>query len=252
MIQETFTVEGSPDIDVRIESGRVEVDDGPPGIVEVIVDTNDPGFIVEQRGNSILVSSDSNRSRLSRGSSFVTIKTTPGSDLDVVVASAQIDCDVQLGKVAIKTASGDVTLDRATILSIKTASGDARLQGVEQALRFNSASGDLVVRDSCHGSVAVSTASGDVRIEDCDASLVINTVSGDVHVNRFSGRNGTFKAMSGGVDIGIPRSTSVDLDVNLLSGRLNLPEPSPEGREPERHMALAAKLVSGDLTISRV
>jgi DUF4097 and DUF4098 domain-containing protein YvlB len=252
VIHETFTVGASPDIDVRIESGRVEIVEGEIGTVEVTVDTDDPGFIVEQRGNSILVSSSKNRPPLSRGSSFVSIKTPPGSDLEASVASAQVDCEVELGKVAIKTASGDITLDRATVASLKTASGDARLRGVGQALQYTSASGDLFVEDSCHGSASISTASGDVRITGCDAALVVNTVSGDVRLDHFSGRSATFKGMSGDVDLGIPRGTSVELDVNLLSGRLNLPEPSPNPGEPERHMDIAAKLVSGDLTISRL
>lgn len=252
MIQETFHVGGSPDVEVRIQSGRVDVGEGPADTVEVVVDTGDPGFIVEQRGNSILVSSDNNRTWLSRGSSFVTIKTPPGSDVDVTVASAQVDCDVPLGKVSIKTASGDVSLDRATSVAIKTASGDARIEGVDQSLRYSSASGDLLVDDSCHGSVAVSTASGDVRIEDCDATLVVNTASGDVDVSRFSGRSATFKTMSGTIDLGIPARTSVDLDVNLLSGRLNVPEPDPDQEPPERHLSITAKLVSGDLRIKRV
>jgi DUF4097 and DUF4098 domain-containing protein YvlB len=252
VIHETFTVGASPDIEVRIESGRVEIIQGETGAVEVSVDTEDPGFIVEQRGNSILVSSNKNRSLLSRGSSFVSIKTPPGSNLEASVASAHIDSEVELGKVALKTASGDITLDRATIVSIKTASGDTLLRGVDQALHFNSASGDLRVEGSCHGSVAVSTASGDVRIAGCDGSLVVNTVSGDIQVSRFSGRSGVFKGMSGDVDLGIPGATDVELDVNLLSGRLNLPESSPGRGQPERHMTIAAKLVSGDLTINRV
>jgi hypothetical protein len=252
VIHETFTVGASPDLNVRIESGRVEVGEGPTGSVEVTVDTEDPGFIVEQRGNSILISSNRDRPLLSRGSSYVTVKTPPGSDLEVAVASAQVDCELELGKVGLKTASGDITLDRATVASIKTASGNARLQGVEQALQFSSASGDLAVEDVCRGSVSISTASGDVRIAECDASLVVNTVSGDVEVDRFSGRSGVFKGMSGDIDVGIPSGTSVDLDVNLLSGRLGLPEPASERGESGRHMTIVAKLVSGDLTISRV
>lgn len=251
MISEIFEVQNSPDIDVRIESGRVEVTEGAEGKIEVTVDTNDPGFIVEQRGSTIVVSSDKSKTWSSRGSTYVTVVTPPGSDLDVAVASADVDCDVQLGKVVAKTASGDVRLDRATTVIVKTASGDLHAGGVDQALRFTSASGDLFVNDSCHGSVVVSTASGDVRIEDCDAELAVNTVSGDVYVSRFTGRSGAFKGMSGAVGLGIPPRTSVDLDVSLLSGRLDLPEPDGGREAPVRHMTVNAKLVSGDFRITR-
>lgn len=252
MIDKTFEVNGPADIEVRIESGRVEVHRGAPGRVHVSVDTKIPDFIVEQRGNSILVSSEQTMSWLSRSSAYVMIETPEGSDLQVGVASAEIRADLPLGKADLKTASGDVELDRVENLAVKSASGDVDVENVEHSLAFTSASGDLRVRDGCRGSIGISTASGDVYIEDCEASINVNTASGDTFIGRFTGRNASFKGMSGDVELGIPRLTEVDLDVNILSGKLRLPDPEPGQREPERQMSLRAKLVSGNLTINRV
>jgi DUF4097 and DUF4098 domain-containing protein YvlB len=252
VIHKSFSIDGSPDVEVRLESGRVEVHRGKPGVVEVSVDTKATDFIVEQRGNSILVSSDKTTPWLSRGSAYVVIRAPEGTDLQVGVASAPVRVDTALGKVDIKTASGDIELDSADNVVIKTASGDAKMARVGHALRFSSASGDLRVSESCHGSLAASTASGDVYIEDTDASVHVNTASGDVRIRRFTGRDASFKAMSGSVDLGIPRRSEVSLDVNLLSGKLRLPEPDPTQGEPERQVSVRAKLVSGNLTIDRV
>ena len=251
MIHETFSVEGTPDLEVRIESGRVEVREGPAAKVDVKVDTKAPGFIVEQRGNAILVSSDKNSSWLSRGSAYVVIETPPGSDLRVAVASASVEADLALGKTEIKTASGDVDIDTAETLVVKTASGDLDVRSVSRALRFTSASGDLRVADYVGGSVVVSTASGDVHIENTDANLEMNSASGDAYITRFEGRSANFKAMSGDIDLGIPAGSDVDLDVTLLSGKLRLPESEPRGRPPDRQMSIRAKLVSGDFTINQ-
>lgn len=251
MIHQTFSVDATPDLEVHIESGRLEVREGDPGSVEVRVDTKLPGFIVEQRGNSILVSSDRNTSWLSRGSAYVVIETPPGSDLSVGVASAGVQCDVPLGKVEIKTASGDVELSSAETLVVKTASGDLDVDTVTRALRFSSASGDLRVADHAGGSVVVSTASGDVHIEHTDATIEMNTASGDAFVSYFAGRSANFKAMSGDIDIAIPPRSDVDLDVNILSGKLHVPEREPRREPPERTMSIRAKMVSGDFTISR-
>jgi DUF4097 and DUF4098 domain-containing protein YvlB len=251
VIQRDFKVDGSPDIEVRIESGRIEVHRSDPGVVNVNVDTKTPGFIVEQRGNSILVSSDKTSSWLSRGSAYVVVEAPEGSDLQVGVASAPIRVDVRLGKVDIKSASGDIELASADAITIKTASGDADVGAVGQSLSFTSASGDLRVRGTCRGSVAASTASGDIHLADCDATVNVNTASGDIDIVRLTGRSATFKGMSGDVDLGIPRRTEVDLDVNLLSGRLRLPDPEPRQGDPERQMSIKAKLVSGNLTIKR-
>ena len=252
MIHKTFTVDGSPDVEVRIESGRVELRGGEPGTVNVTVDTKSPDFIVEQRGNSILASSDKATPWLSRGSAYVVIESPAGSDLRVGVASAPVRADIPLGKVDIKTASGDIELVSAESLTVKTASGDTDIDHVEHALSFTSASGDLRIRESCHGSAAVSTASGDVYIEASDASVNFNTASGDLRIARYTGRNASFKGMSGSIDLGIPRRSEVSLDVNLLSGKLRLPDPEPREGDPERQVSIRAKLVSGDMTIERV
>lgn len=253
MINKNFSVDGPPDIEVRIESGRLEVHEGVPGEVEVTVDTKLPGFIVEQRGNSILVSSDSDSRWLSRGSAFVVIQAPPGSDLQASVASAGITVDVDMGKVDVKSASGDVQVESAENLIVKTASGDLEVERVRRALRVASASGDVRVENVLDGTISVSTASGDVHIEKCGAaSLNLNTASGDAYVNYFTGRTASFKSMSGSIDLGIPAGTSVDLDVNTLSGKIRLPDPEPRRGTPERQMSITAKLVSGDFTIERV
>lgn len=252
MIHKDFTVDGSPDIEIRVESGKVEVREGQEGRVDVNVDTRAQDFVISQRGNSILVASDPDVPWLSRGSAYVVVEAPPGIDLTVGVASAPVQAHLPLGKVDLKTASGDIELGSAENVSIKTASGDVEIAAVAHALSFTSASGDLRVWGKCHGSVTASSASGDVRIADCTASINVNTASGDVHVERFTGRSANFKGMSGDVDLGIPGGTDVSLDVRLLSGKLRIPDPEPRKDDPERQMSIRAKMVSGDLTIKRI
>lgn len=252
MIHKTFSVDDPADIDVRIESGRVDIRPGSPGTVDVRVDTKVPGFIVEQRGNSILVSSDKNASWLSRGSAYIVIEAPEGSDLRAGVASAPVRSEVPLGKVDIRTASGDIELVAAETLVAKTASGDLDVERVGRALRFSSASGDLRVVDHASGSVVVSTASGDVHIEHTDATIEMNTASGDAYIIYFAGKSASFKAMSGDIDIGIPPRSNVSLDVTLLSGKLRVPDAPAREEPPERHMSIKGKTVSGDFTINLV
>jgi len=251
VIQKTFEVDGPPDIEVRIESGRVEVQRGEPGRVGVSVDTKTPDFIVEQRGNSILVSSEQTMSWLSRSSAYVVIDAPEGSDLRVSVASADIRADVPLERVDLKTASGDIELESAETLEAKSASGDLQIERVGRALSFSSASGDLLVPGAATGSISISTASGDIYIDHADGNVAVSTASGDTRLRRFTGRSAAFKSMSGSVDIGIPRRTEVSLDANLLSGKLRLPDPETTQEDPERQTSIRAKLVSGDLIIER-
>lgn len=251
MIHKTFAVEGTADIDIRIESGRVEVRDGSSDKVDVQVDTRLPGFIVDQRGNTVVVSSNRDGGWLARGTAYVVVEAPPGSDLTISVSSASVDVGVDSKKVEIKTASGDIDLQSADTVVIRTASGDARIEEVEQALRFTSASGDLYLEKCRRGSAAVSTASGDVRIEECDATISVNSASGDIWIDRFTGRSADFKSMSGNIELGIPPRSTVELDVTTRSGKVRLPEPGPRREEPERYMSIKARLISGDFRLER-
>lgn len=252
MITREFSVSGDPEVEVRIASGRVEIIQGTAGIVAVEVETKDPDFIVEQRGNLVFVSSDRNTGWLSRGSAFVTITMPADGEARISTASARFDCEPHMSRVDVKTASGDVEVESAEIATVKTASGDVGLGAVSKALRVATASGDIFVRGECEGSVGINTASGDVHIERCDAAIDVNTVSGNTYIRRFTGTQGNFKSMSGSIDLGIQEGTKIDLDVNILSGRLRTPEKREPAAQIERHMTLKAKLVSGDLTIERV
>lgn len=251
-IEREFIVEDTPELDVRIQSGRVEIVRGEPGKVKVTVDTSDRDFKVEQRGDLIVVSSDKDTSWLSRGSAFVVIEAPEGSDAVVATASARVESQIPLGHVEVKTASGEVDIASAEAADLKTASGDTRIGHTTKSLRFKTASGDLFVTDKSEGTISLASASGDIHIAEAHGSLDMNTVSGDVFVPKFLGQKASLKSMSGDVRVGIPAGTNVDLDASLLSGTLHLPDPPAEKTETERYMTIKAKLVSGDLRIDRV
>lgn len=252
MINEEFTVSGTPEVEVRIASGRVEIISGPEGVVSVEVDTNDPDFIVEQRGKLVYIASERSSGWLSRGSDFVTVRMAPGGEARISTASARFECEPHMARLDVKTASGDVEMESADIATVKTASGDVGIGDVRKALRASTASGDIFVRGDCEGSVGLNTASGDVHIERCNATIDLNSASGDVYIRRFTGNQANFKSMSGNIDLGIPEGSKVDLDATLLSGKLRAPEKREASMPLERHISVKAKLVSGDLTIERV
>lgn len=251
MIRESFAIGDPPDIEIRIESGRVEIHEGPGGSVDVRADGATAGIIVEQIGNSIVVATDPVATWSDRGAVSVVITTPAGSDLKIAVASADVSVGVDVDRVDLKSASGDIEIRQVGTMVAKTASGDVRIEEVKRSLRFTSASGDIEV-DRAAGSVVVSTASGDIVIEDCEATLEVNSASGDTRVERFTGRNANFKAMSGGASLGIPSGSSVDLDVSLRSGRLIVPDSERRQGPAERTISISARFVSGDLVIDRV
>ncbi len=250
MIRQEFSVGQSVELDVRIQSGRVEVHSGDPGVVLVEVDTSDPGFVVDQRGDLIYISSDKNSSWLSRNSAFVRIEVPDKADAVIGTASAKIECTAPLGRIDAKTASGEIEIDTAGSIVIKTASGDAQIRLATGDIKVSSASGDVHV-GTFEGKANFSAASGDLVVNEGSGSIVASTASGDISIDRFSGQRANLKTMSGTASIGVPAGTKLDLDVTLLSGNLNLPKPSAAKTESQRQMSITAKLVSGDLNIRR-
>lgn len=246
-----FSVGGAPDIDVRIQSGRVELVEGQPGQVVVRVETKDPNFNIQQRGDLIEISSDRDARWMFASAAKVVVEVPPRANATVRTASADIDLQAPMRKVEAKTASGDVTIREAEMVVVKTASGNMDLGLIDDAVRATTASGDLILR-SAHGSMVASSASGNIKVADTDATLEISTVSGNVIIERYYGPQAAFKSMSGNVNLGVLSGTKMELDANLLSGKVNFPEKLQVKPEVSRHMDLKVKSVSGDFTLTRV
>lgn len=251
MINKEFAVGPNPDIDIHIQSGRVEIRSGKTDQVKVAVETDDSQFKVEQRGDQIYISSGKGGGWSSRGSAYVVVDVPDDSDATIASASAKIEIDAPIRDLDIKTASGDIDVSRANNANIKTASGDARIGEVRTDIKVNSASGDVNLGQSA-GKVTFSSASGDIMIGENNGTINASTASGDVTIERFVGRQVNVKSMSGEVEVGVPAGTHLDLDVTLLSGDLHTPEPSTQSTPGGHEMSIKAKLVSGDLWIRRV
>lgn len=251
MINKTFTVGDHPEIDVRIHAGRVEVVEGEPGRVEVVVDTNDKDFHVGQRGDIIEAQSDREARWLFSSPADVTITMPPGGRALIRTASADIDAKNRFERAEVDSASGDVRVRQAARASVKTASGNIRFQKVDEVFKGKSASGDINLGEA-NGTVEISTASGDVHIGSSDAFVDVNTVSGRVSIDRYIGTDVALKSMSGSFEIGLETGTKVDVDVSSLSGKVTWPPKKDPPPEKKREMRLKAKSVSGDLTINRI
>ncbi len=251
IVERRYPVEGRPELEVRIATGKVELRPSTDGGVNVSVDTEDPEMTVEQRGNQVIVASGQKSRRWSTPPAYVVVELPSNADVLVHTASANLDIRVPVRNVDFKSASGDVETGEVDVLVVKTASGNVTASKVSQGVRVNAVSGNVRVSESLHGTAVVVSVSGDVRIENADATLDISTVSGRATVTRFVGKSAVFKSVSGDVEFGVPPGTKAHLDTDLRTGRVTLPgTPSPT-KEILREMSVKAKSVSGDLTINR-
>jgi DUF4097 and DUF4098 domain-containing protein YvlB len=250
VIKETFSVEGPTEIEISASSGSVAVESGPPGSVEIEVDTPNPdGWRVIQSGASISIRYE--RGFIDRGGrARVRVVAPDRSSLDVHTASADVRAVLSLERVSVATASGDVRLGDVGTAAIKTASGDITVGEAERDLAARSASGDVMV-GTVGGRAGLTTVSGDLLIERVAGHLTASTASGDLRVGRYLGEDLEASTVSGDVFVGLPSGRIVKLEAKTLSGSVHLPDRKQSGGSTGPGVSLRLKSVSGDITIRR-
>lgn len=245
----SFQVGDHPDVEVRIASGHIHIDEGPVGAVNVSISASNPDKLpVEQFRDHIQIGEEG---RL-RGSYRIRLEVPAGTDVSTGVASGNVDVRGRVGDITARSASGDVDIEDATgRVEVKMASGDVSIRRAGGDTRVVSASGDVKIveaEDDC----SVVTASGSIDLGTILGGLNVKTASGNVLVKRFEGDTLIAKSVSGRLDLRIPSGRRVELDIRTLSGRVDLPSPS-DSASPSggREIDVRAKSVSGNINIGR-
>lgn len=200
---------------------------------------------VEQSGNEIAIEIGTGGKGFGVGPAWISFGRIPqvgirircpeGAELDCTSASADLSATGRLGKVELKTASGDVSVEHVAGLRVQSASGDVRVATVEGEARIQTVSGDLAI-DDAQGDLSARSVSGDQRIGAVQQGVIkLQSVSGDVRVGVRPGTRLRIDASSTSGDV------SSELDVK------DAPSETPSAREAR----LEAKTVSGDVEITR-
>jgi DUF4097 and DUF4098 domain-containing protein YvlB len=243
VIDREFTVEGSPVVRIAIRSGRVNVEEGDSGVVRLRIDSSDSRFELQQRMGTIEASG--------AGRTYVTVHVPPRAEVEVESSSGDVTISVPLARLEASTASGNIDFGTTERLRAKTASGRVRGDQVDGEAICVTASGSIRIT-RLMDRADLSTASGDVTVGECAGIVHCATLSGNVRLEKVTAPSVKVKSMSGGVRLGIPPRTRLELDAESLSGKVRLPEPNPRPEPPEREISVKVRLVSGDLRIERV
>ncbi|MGA7272755.1 MAG: DUF4097 family beta strand repeat-containing protein [Acidimicrobiia bacterium] len=251
MIEETFSLTGPASVECSFAAGSLTVESGPPGSMSVTIDTTRPdSWRLSQTGDQISIVYE--RGFLSGGGrAQIRITVPAGSSLNLGTASADVRSSAGLDRVSISTASGNIDLSEVATVSIKTASGDVYIDRVRGDLNVKSASGDIRA-GHVDGTTSITTASGDLSIEVAHGPLSVTTASGDVRVDRYMGDDVEASTMSGDLVVALPRGVSVTLKAHTLSGKVHLPQRRTAPKGGSRPVSVRAKSVSGDIRIKRL
>ena len=250
---ESFEVGTRPRIEVRTSSGRILVDRHDDGGVEVKIDgKNADNFTIEQYGDAISIRQASERG-LSSGSHRVSLRVPHDAEIDVSVASADVEVVSTIGDLRVAAASGDVSARKIERdLTFKAASGDIDAEEVAGRVQITTASGDVDLR-TIGRHCTVSTASGDIEIGSASGDIRVKTASGDVRVDRFFGGEVDCKTVSGDLNAAIPSGRRVEVDLQTMTGSVNLPKGRRDASDSVDGDAVSIRFrsVSGDIRLER-
>jgi Putative adhesin len=189
----------------------------------------------------------------------LTIKVPPGSTCAAKTASADLSCVGDISAVSLHTASGDLTAASIGDVAMRSASGDVLLDRVSGTLFVHTASGD-VSASRTDGDVRINSASGDVAIGFCGGPVAVHTASGDVKLSAVAAGRVELASGSGDLVVAVVPGLGVYLDLASHSGdirsELDPSEPKDsEGQaaavEPETALFITCRTTSGDIKIAR-
>jgi DUF4097 and DUF4098 domain-containing protein YvlB len=248
---ETFPTPGPVRLHIRIPGGDIEVQTGDvqETTVELEVRGRDSELLeqeakIESRprgdGFEVVVEAGPSRGGLGlfrrNGSYSVDVTVPHGAELSAETGSADIRGRGRFAEVDVSVASGDVELERVDgEAKVDSASGDVEIDSVRSA-KVNSASGDVEIGEAA-GEVQVNTASGDIELR--------RVVEGEVKVN----------SASGDIEVWIAKGSRLWVDAQSLSGdtssELELESGAPVETDEGPLIELRAVTMSGDITVRR-
>jgi len=221
------------------------------------------------------------------GAIEVTVELPTGSSLDADLAMGRVVGEGELGRCQISTAMGDVRLDHTGPLAIKTAfgnvtvdratgdveagtssgavrigsiegtavlknsNGDTAVRAVTGAARVKAANGDVTI-ERAHDAVSARTANGDISVGRADGSVTAKTSRGDVRIAEVRQGTTVAETAAGEVEVGIAPGVSAWLDLRSSHGDVRNGLDEADGPEaPERTVEVRAHTSIGDILIHR-
>lgn len=202
------------------------------------------------------------------GSIDVEIELPAGSDLSGHSAAGGFRCSGSLGRCELKSAAGEINLDRAARVKLATA-GDIRLGRVTGDAELTTATGDVQAGE-IDGSAQIKNSNGDTRIGAVGGALRVKAANGDIDVEHSHGsvsaktanghirvgsiRRGSLLAVTatGHIEIGIAAGVAVWLDLDTRYGHVHNGLDAIEGPgSADEQVEVQARTGFGDITIRR-
>ncbi|GAA1022397.1 MULTISPECIES: DUF4097 family beta strand repeat-containing protein [Amycolatopsis] len=199
----------------------------------------------------------------------VTVELPTGSRVSAEVQAGAFQGSGELGQARLKTAAGNVSLDRTGPLrvdtsvghvtvdaiagdaEVTTASGRIRLGPVDGTAVIKNSNGDTTI-ESAGGDVRVRAANGDITVEHAGAGVDAKTSNGAISLGEVVRGSVVLESAIGDLRIGIAKGTAAWLDVKTNFGHVrNQLETSASPGESTETVEVRGHTAFGEIVIHR-
>jgi hypothetical protein len=226
---------------------------------------------VEYASEQLLVKAPKLRSWLSKrgGSIDVTIELPAGSHVHGTMGLGDFHCDGELGDCRIKTGLGRIRLDRADKLNLRSATGDITVERATGRAEVTAGSGDVrlgelgaaaVIKNSngdtwvgvAGGDLRLNTANGSIAVDLAQASVGAKSAHGDVRIGEVVRGAVVIETKVGDLEVGIREGTAAWLDVSSRFGHVhNALEATDAPEATAETVEVRARTSVGEVVIRR-
>ncbi|MEU4619598.1 DUF4097 family beta strand repeat-containing protein [Actinoplanes sp. NPDC023801] len=267
-------------IDLGVAYVRLSAGDRPDTVVEVRpTDESDDSDVkaaeqvrVDYSGGTLRVIGPKARafgfSRRSR-SVDVHIALPSGSGVSAEMQVGDFHGTGRLGNTRVRTAAGNVSLERTGPLRVNTAAGHVTADGVagdadvttgSGRVRIGDVQGIAVVSnsngettiDAATGDVRVRAANGDINVGRADAGVDAKTSNGSVRLGEVVRGSVTLGTAMGDLEVGIAEGTAAWLEVHTSFGRVrNQLQNAIRPEDTDRTVEVRGRTSYGDIIVHR-
>lgn len=218
---QSLDLEGVRRLEVRMVAGNIDVigrtEDAERGAAQIEISALDGPLTVTLENGTLTIVHE----RLTWGGLLDWVGNSGARKASATVSvSVPADCPVELGVVSADAVVSGISADRT---AVKSVSGDVTLDGVRGDISAQTVSGDLESRQ-LSGALHFSTVSGDLTVVGGDTSKVkAETVSGDLvlDLDLTTGGHIDVNTVSGDLTVRLADDVGVAVDVKTLSGSLD-------------------------------
>ena len=191
--------------------------------------------------------------KLGTSSGSVTVEPIQLERLIIGTASGDVEMDSAntQADLRVTSASGDITVTsaKAEQMQLSSTSGDIEASDclIQKDVRLNTTSGDISWCKQC-GTLNATSISGDITLEGSAESISFRTVSGDVEItpSECASLAISGNTTSGDVGIYLPKGTQPDANCNTVSGDIY----NHAGSVPGSPVTVKVSTVSGDIEVN--